>query len=87
MNTFPTQQLALAQAADQREGDLLLHFVDDNGARTYQWATAVDVDEMLLYGHDDFEVVLDNTTVVHSASSENVPAFVDSSLWDDRDNG
>jgi hypothetical protein len=86
MITFTTQAAALAQAADQREGDVLLRWAHE-GVRTYGWATAVDVDEMLLYGDDDFDVVLDNTTVVHSASSLNVPAHVSTQDWDDRDNG
>jgi hypothetical protein len=86
MNTFPTQAAALAQSAGQREGDVLLRFVDE-GVRTYQWVTSLDVEEMISYGNDDFVIVIDNTTLVHSASSENVPAFVDSSQWDDPDNG
>jgi hypothetical protein len=86
MNTFPTQAAALAQAADQREGDVLLRFVDE-GVRTYQWVTSLDVEEMISYGNDDFVIVIDNTTLVYSASSENIPAFVDSSKFDDRDNG
>lgn len=87
MITFTTQAAALEQAADQREGDILIRWVDDAGVRTYGWATSVDVDELLSYGDDDFDVVLDNTTVVHSASSPDVPAHVSTQDWDDRDNG
>lgn len=87
MITFTTQAAALAQAADQREGDILIRWIDDVGVRTYGWATTLDIQEMLSYGDDEFDVVIDNTTVVHSASSLNVPAHVSSQDWDDRDNG
>ncbi len=87
MIPFTTQAAALAQAADQREGDILIRWIDDVGVRTYGWVTTLDIQEMLSYGDDEFDVVIDNTTVVYSASSLNVPAHVSTQDWDDRDNG
>lgn len=87
MISYATQQLALAEEVTEREGNILVRFVDGD-VRSYQWVTSVDVDELLSYGYDDFEIVIDgDVTVVYSASSPDVPAHVDSSQWDDRDNG
>lgn len=87
MITYTTQAAALAESVDTRTGDVLIRFVNGDDVLTYQWVTELDIQEMLSYGDDDFDVIMDYTTQVHSASSENVPAFVDSSEWDDRDNG
>lgn len=59
MITFTTQAAALAQAADQREGDILIRWAHE-GVRTYQWVTTLDIQEMLSYGDDEFDVVIDN---------------------------
>lgn len=60
MNTFSTQAAALAQVVTDREGDLLVRWIDGDGVRTYQWLTNLDVQELLSYGYDEFDVVLDN---------------------------
>lgn len=66
-----------ARVAGQPEGNdawLLVRFSDGD---VYQWLTNLDIDELLSYGVDGFEIVEDDDR----------PAFVDTSDWDDRDNG
>lgn len=82
-NTFTTQSAALAQPIDERAGELLVRFVDD-GVRTYHWATQLDVDEYESYGLD-FDLI--ELTQYSGTLPTNPPAHVDSSQWDDRDNG
>lgn len=61
MKTYPTQAAALAAEATERGGNVLIRFAHE-GIRTYQWVTSLDVEEMLSYGDDDFDVVLDYGT-------------------------
>lgn len=60
MITFNTQAAALAQPRDQRAGELLVRFVV-NGARSYEWLQAIDVNELAVYDDPslDWEVVVE----------------------------
>lgn len=87
MNDFTTQSAALAQPMTERAGDLLVRFVHADGSRTYSWLTAVDVDEYALYDSGDFDFEVIELTQYSGTLPSNPPAHVDSSQWDDRDNG
>jgi len=53
--TFVTETDAVV--AGKPEGNdtwLLAHFTESD---VFQWVTDIDVDELLSYGHDDFEII------------------------------
>ncbi len=60
MAANPTQTFVTetdARVAGQPEGGdtwLLVHFTEGD---VFQWVTNLDVDELLSYGQDDFEIV------------------------------
>lgn len=85
MNTYPTVDEALAVPVAEREGEYLVRWVKSGW---YEWQTDADLDEAGAYGfEDEFELVELETTQFSGTLPTNPPAFVDSSTFDDRDNG
>lgn len=52
---------------------------------TYEWLTQLDADELASYGDYEFELV--ELTTFAGTLPTNPPAHVDTSEWDDPDNG
>lgn len=91
MTTYTTQSEAVA---NRPEGDYQLARFDVDGVVSFEWLTDVDVDELGVYGYDDdFELVSEGEESDEAqfacwfVDSSDRPAFVDTSEWDDRDNG
>lgn len=98
--TYPTIDEALAVPATDRPGPLLVRYVKMGN---YEWLTDLDVDEMLSYGYDDeFELVDVEEDASANADDayagmrwsgripenmRSMPPLVDTSEWDDPDNG
>lgn len=91
MKTYPTVADALAEPVEHRTGTYLVLHVKSGW---YEWQTDADLDEIGVYGYDDdFEVVeltdeeMSETTRFSGTLPINPLPFVDSSQWEDRDNG
>lgn len=88
--SYPTREAALLVPVTEREGELLARFdVDD--AVSFEWLTDADVEELGLYGYDDDFTLVNVDDEPQFAGwfvdGSDRPAHVDTSDWDDRDNG
>lgn len=88
MITYATVDEALAEPVEHRTGTYLVLWTKPGW---YEWQTDADLDEAGAYGYDDDEYELveleSDETQFSGTLPTNPPAFVDSSTFDDRDNG
>lgn len=91
MTTYPTVEAALAEPVERRTGEYLVLHVKSGWC---EWMTDADLDEVGAYGFEDEYELVELTSEETAQDTQfsgtlpaNPPAFVDSSTFDDPDNG